>query len=281
MIKLTHRRVPVRADCINYREYLTDVLIEKYDKMFREEDESGEGSLSKENVEVLFQKLGYQLTSNQIGLIFDEVDKDESGFIEYDEFCAMMVKLTGVRKRINPLEYVDKADIDRFRRVFAACDDKNDGLIDSKELDGLLRRLGVVLSHDQVEQMLIKYDADGSGEIDFQEFSAMMVDLKNLRRARRITPENCDCKDLKSKGFTADEVKLAGFEAKHLREAKYTAKECVAANFRPLQLRHAGYSANELLGAGIGVCELKRIGYSASDLRQAGTSTSALRAVAT
>ena len=35
----------------------------------------------------------------------------------YDEFLAMMVKLTGVRKRINPLEYVDKADIDRFRRV--------------------------------------------------------------------------------------------------------------------------------------------------------------------
>ena len=54
----------------------------------------------------------------------------------------------------------------------------------------------------------------------FSRFSAMMVDLKKLRRARRITPQSCDCRELKASGFTAEEVKLAGFEAKHLREAK-------------------------------------------------------------
>merc|ERR1719359_1748649 len=115
----------------------------------------------------------------------------------------MMVKLTGVRKRVNVLEYVDRPDIERFRRVFTDCDTSRDNRIDAKELDGILRKLGIVLSHDQVEKFLHKYDADSSGEIDFQEFTAMMVDLKKLRRKRRITPELVDCKNLRTEGFTA------------------------------------------------------------------------------
>merc|ERR1719359_1603314 len=99
-----------------------------------------------------------------------------------------------------------------------------------------------------------------NGVVDFQEFAAMMVDIKKLRRKTRITPDTMTATELRDLGFTADEVKLAGFNAALMREAKYTANEMVAARFRPLQLRHAGYSAQELRCGGIEPSELKRCG---------------------
>merc|ERR1719389_346936 len=129
--------------------------------------------------------------------LFKEVDRDGSGEIEFDEYCAMMVKLTGVRKRINAREYIDKADIDSYRSAFNGFDTSGDGTISAKELDRLLRKMEIVLRADQVEALLTKYDADGSGEIDFTEFLSMMVDLKKLRRARKINPDTKTVNELR------------------------------------------------------------------------------------
>jgi Ca2+-binding EF-hand superfamily protein len=176
MIKLLGRRV--RCDLINYREYLTEDMIQKYERSFRHADASGDGRLGREEVEKMVKRLGLQLSKEQLDDIFREVDKDHSGEIEFDEYCAMMVKLTGVRKRINAREYIDKADIDSYRAAFNGFDTSGDGTICAKELDRLLRKMEIVLRVDQVEALLTKYDADGSGEIDFTEFLSMMVDLK-------------------------------------------------------------------------------------------------------
>ena len=54
--------------------------------------------------------------------------------------------------------------------------------------------------------MLAKYDSDASGELDFNEFAAMMVDLKKVRRHRRINPGTHSAKELRQEGFSADEV---------------------------------------------------------------------------
>jgi Ca2+-binding EF-hand superfamily protein len=277
MIKLLSKKV--RADCINYNEYLSDEQKDMYEKHFRLADTTGDGSVGREELATMFSRLGFKMTEHQLDEIILEVDKDLSGEIEFDEFCAMMVKLTGVRKRINPREYMEREDLDSYKRAFVLADADNSGAISIKELDALLRRMGVVLKRDQVDGLLAKYDVDANGVVDFQEFAAMMVDLKKLRRKTRITPETCSATELRDMGFSADEVKLAGFSAALMREGKYSANEMIAAQFRPLQLRHAGYSAIELRRGGIEPSELKRCGYSATELRNAGYSAGVVRGV--
>merc|ERR1719281_1556753 len=153
-------------------------MIQRYEKSFRQADISGDGRLGREEVEKMVKRMGIKLSNVQLDDIFREVDKDNSGEIEFDEYCAMMVKLTGVRKRINAREYIEKPDIDNYRIASNGFDTSGDGTISAKELDRLLRKMEIVLRVDQVEALLTKYDADGSGEIDFTEFLSMMVDLK-------------------------------------------------------------------------------------------------------
>merc|ERR550537_2128900 len=226
----------------------------------------------------MIKRVGVNLTKDQLTEIINEVDKDNSGEVEFDEYCNMMVKLTGVRKRINAREYIEREDIDQYRVAFNNFDQSGDGTISSKEFDRLLRKMEIVLRVDQVEALLTKYDADGSGEIDFTEFLSMMVDLKKLRRARKINPETYTVRQLMEMGFSAHEVKSSGFTPQLMRKEHWPSKEMTKA-FKPLELRHAGYSARDLRDGGLGPAELKRVGYSSAELHNAGFSAVAIKAI--
>ena len=83
MIKLLGRRV--RCDLINYREYLTEPLIEKYEQHFREADTSGDGALDKTELQNMLTKINVTLNDRQLDEIIGEVDKDNSNSIEKRE----------------------------------------------------------------------------------------------------------------------------------------------------------------------------------------------------
>lgn len=278
MIKLLNRRV--RADCIDYRDYLADALIARYEQMFRTYDVSGDGSINREELEDMLAKLNINMTALQIDEVIAEVDKDGSGEIEFDEFLSMMAKLGGSRKKIRPREYIDRETLDQYRQVFAYFDKDNSGEISVKELDQCLRKMNVVLRPDQVNQLLAKYDDDQSGAIEFPEFAAMLIDLKKLRRKCKISPETTDALTLRLDGFTATEVKCAGFEAQAMKDAGYGVKPMSKSGFQPISLRRAGFSATDLRLAGRGAHEMKRVGYSLTDLRNAGYSALACRVAA-
>jgi len=187
MVKLQGRKP--RPGLIDYRDFITEEKIEKYEKQFRKADKDGAGSLDAQEIEALFHQFGMKLTSDQVENLMSEVDHDNSGQIEFDEFCCMMAKLTGARKRINPCEYMERVEIEKLRMAFDQIDANGSGTISTKELDALLRKMGITLDKPGVDRMLTKYDADNSGELEFQEFAAMMVDIKKLRRKRRTDSE--------------------------------------------------------------------------------------------
>eukprot|EP00928_Gymnodinium_smaydae_P089784 TRINITY_DN73696_c0_g1_i1.p1 TRINITY_DN73696_c0_g1~~TRINITY_DN73696_c0_g1_i1.p1 ORF type:complete len:695 (+),score=209.50 TRINITY_DN73696_c0_g1_i1:82-2166(+) len=57
-----------------------------------------------------------------------------------------------------------------LKQEFDAYDEDRSGYIDSKELKGLLEKLGEALSDEELEQAFRELDQDGSGEIEFFEF---------------------------------------------------------------------------------------------------------------
>lgn len=79
----------------------------------------------------------------------------------------------------NPAIVAEKA-----LRIFKQFDTDGGGSISSEELDLALQTLGLRLQPDQIKQLVLRYDADQSGELDLEEWTelvrdALKVDEKN------------------------------------------------------------------------------------------------------
>lgn len=266
-----------RADSINYKEYLTETVINELRKEFREADD-GNGLLDKKEVAKIFKSKGINFTDGQMDVIFEQVDEDGSGMVSFAEFCSLVVALTGTRKRINAHEFLDDDDYMALRKAFQTFDLDGGGSIDVEEIHGIFAMMGIAVDEQKQELLIQKYDADGSGVMEFDEFVEMMVDLRKLRKKRNINPTTIEAKQLRSLGFSAKDVKQLGFAPDLMRQDGYDAREMVAAKFSVDQLRHSGYKSEQMSNAGLGPSVLKRSGYSATDLRNQGYSNAALRA---
>jgi len=65
------------------------------------------------------------------------------------------------------------------KALFQFFDDNNDGGISLTELKEAMAGVGVKFSEEEVTKFFNKYDTDGNGEIDFQEFIALSVALNS------------------------------------------------------------------------------------------------------
>lgn len=60
---------------------------------FRDADEEKTGSLVFDRVKLLLPELGLDATEEEARKIFDEIDLDKSGTVEYEEFIGLVIKL--------------------------------------------------------------------------------------------------------------------------------------------------------------------------------------------
>lgn len=109
------------------------------------------------------KKLGSNPTDDDIQQMIKSVDDNGDGEIDFDEFLILM---STKKKNEDP----DKELMDAFK-VFDA---DSSGTISRKELKKLMKQLGQKLSDQELDAMMEEVDTDKSGEIDFEEFKAMM-----------------------------------------------------------------------------------------------------------
>ncbi|KAK9810405.1 hypothetical protein WJX72_010210 [[Myrmecia] bisecta] len=78
----------------------------------------------------------------------------------------------------------EETQLDRLYKLFQAADTDGNGVIDRQELDVLLRSTDgglqpatlACLGKSELHQVMCSYDADGSGDIDFEEFQKLVAD---------------------------------------------------------------------------------------------------------
>lgn len=272
MIKLQGARP--RADCINPKDYLDEKTRKKLVGVFGKYDTSGDGSIDADEMATVFKDMGLDLDAEQVAAVISEVDKDKSGEIEFDEFCAMWAVLSKKKKLINYREYLKPEQVTSYFKTFTFFDTSGDGNIDVRELDALFRRLGVILSKEQIDACVKEYDVDGSGEIEFDEFCVMMCRLKGEKKKRKLCPGETTVHQMQEEGFSVNEMKMAGFGYRTMANEGIPAfrlrKEGGAT---PLELRRAGFGPVALKKVGIGAQDLRYCGFSSTDLRNAGFST--------
>mmetsp|Transcript_1076 Transcript_1076/g.2183 ORF Transcript_1076/g.2183 Transcript_1076/m.2183 type:complete len:233 (-) Transcript_1076:60-758(-) len=67
-----------------------------------------------------------------------------------------------------------------FREAFDVFDADGSGDIDVKEIAEAMKALGAETSEDELKTLIAEVDTDGGGSIDFDEFCALMGNLKKL-----------------------------------------------------------------------------------------------------
>ena len=105
-----------------------------------------------DNVEV-FRSFNIQRES--VGMLFDKLDLDFSGSIDFLEFVVAIKNLAvGLTKKNLKVAFEELSN--------------NEGFLDLKSLSAAL---GTDLPEDEWLTVITKYDKDGNGKIDFAEFT--------------------------------------------------------------------------------------------------------------
>ena len=142
---------------------LLDSEIAELKNVFISLDTNGDGSLAISEIKSALEKAGIVLPSDMDELM-REVDSDGSGCVDYMEFIAATMD----RKLYNQREVC--------WRAFKMFDRDGNGTISIAEFAKVLQDDSVKknLGEDKVAEMVKEFDLNGDGEIDFEEFMAMM-----------------------------------------------------------------------------------------------------------
>jgi Ca2+-binding EF-hand superfamily protein len=93
-----------------------------------------------------------------------EVDDDNNGYCEYDEFLLLM------SKKINEGQMDEE-----MMEAFKTFDDNNTGFIELKDLKRVLKQYNENLTDEEVSILFYETDADKDNKINFKDFILMMM----------------------------------------------------------------------------------------------------------
>lgn len=110
------------------------------------------------------QSLGFAQKNHTIYQMIKDIDKDENGELDFDEFLDLMTsRLAGTDT---------KEDIDRIFKLF---DDDQTGYISLQNLKRVARELGSSLNDAELLEMIERADSDNDGLIDMDDFYKIMT----------------------------------------------------------------------------------------------------------
>jgi Ca2+-binding EF-hand superfamily protein len=154
-------------------EYFLKPELDEMKKVFSQYDADDSGSVNSSELKPLFSSVGINMKPYQIDAIVREYDLDGSGEIDFEEFVVMMIKLLGRRVRcdlINYREYLTEETIEKYEVFFREADTSGDGRLGHDEVGAMIKRVGMALTKEQLDEIIREVDKDQSGEIEFDEY---------------------------------------------------------------------------------------------------------------
>ncbi|XP_050211159.1 calmodulin-like protein 30 [Mercurialis annua] len=131
-------------------------------QVFNKFDSNRDGKISQQEYKATLKALGQDNVIGDVPKIFQVVDLDGDGFIDFKEFVEAQKKGGGIKT----------TDI---QTAFRAFDANGDGKISAEEVMEVLRRLGERCSLEDCRRMVRAVDADGDGMVNMDEFITMMT----------------------------------------------------------------------------------------------------------
>lgn len=128
-------------------------------------DTDKDGAIDYHELKVAMRALGFDLKKPEVLKILRDHDKQGQGLIEFNEFDKVMTEKIQAR---DPREEI--------LRAFKLFDTDNTGKISLRDLRKISKELGENLDEEELTAMIDEFDLDQDGEINEQEFFAIMSD---------------------------------------------------------------------------------------------------------
>mmetsp|Transcript_50663 Transcript_50663/g.58080 ORF Transcript_50663/g.58080 Transcript_50663/m.58080 type:complete len:191 (-) Transcript_50663:26-598(-) len=133
-------------------------------ELFDTMDSSHKGCIEPRHMKNLIESLGYGALPQTIYHLMAELDSDQNGVLEFEEFLDLMTQ----RRSHNDT----RKDIEQVFRIF---DSKNKGFIDKTDLRMVLRDLQEPITETELEEMVKKADSSGNGQVTVDDFYNLMT----------------------------------------------------------------------------------------------------------
>ncbi|KAL5018744.1 hypothetical protein ScPMuIL_004466 [Solemya velum] len=127
-------------------------------------DKKGNGEVATKELGAMFKSLALSVDGEKMKDWADEADEDATGYIKWENF-----------KEIFERKLKEDEDERELREAFRVLDKGNKGVIDVADLKWILQSLGDDLTEEEIEDMIIETDTDGSGTVDYEEFKNLMT----------------------------------------------------------------------------------------------------------
>merc|ERR1711959_878972 len=135
-------------------------------KNFNLFDKKRTGSIPLSDMGTVLRSLGQNPTEAELQALMEEVDKDKSGTIEFDEFVDLMARTNKSKDQME----------EEIKNAFLTFDADNSGFIDREELVNVLTTMGDPVDEETINGMIAEADLDGDGKINYAEFTKIMLE---------------------------------------------------------------------------------------------------------
>ena len=150
----------MQKSVINFTAFkLTEDETRQFVEVFKSLDENSDGVLTMEEIQKGLElcNFGDKFKNDDIIKMFNDMDVDKNGLINFTEFISAMMDYEKYVKKEHLLECFNNYDIDKSGKISFEefCDMIQPGSPEEK---------------DELFVLYKKFDTDGDGEIDFKEF---------------------------------------------------------------------------------------------------------------
>ncbi|XP_030383618.1 caltractin [Scaptodrosophila lebanonensis] len=121
------------------------------------------GFIEVKELRVAIRALGFEPKKEEIKRMMDEIDKDRSGRIAFNDFLHIMrIKMS------------EKDSMQEMQKAFLFFDDDRTGRISFANLKRVAQELGEKLTDEELQEMIDEADLDGDGEVCRAEFLSVL-----------------------------------------------------------------------------------------------------------
>ena len=136
--------------------------------MFQGFDSRGDGLITQKELAEAFLRMGVNLDLPSLEAIFRYFDSNGSGAVHWGEFVWAFYNRRGFLRR---WQRASKGlTLAQVRDRFHKADKNGDGQLTIKELQDVFKSFGMDYSQEDIQTLADKFDVDGDGDLDLEEF---------------------------------------------------------------------------------------------------------------